>query len=374
MASIVLDRISKVFRHGRERIEALKDVRLEISKGELLTILGPSGSGKTTLLRLITGLDNPNEGDIRIDGKSMNGIPPHERDVAMVFQSGALFPHMTVHENISVGLKLRKVPRTERENRIKGAVDCLRLQDCLSRTPPDLSTGQRQRVALARAMVRRPAIFLLDEPLANLDVPMRAELRAEIVRLRSRLNATMIYVTHDQAEALSLGDRVAVLRDGKLEQVADPAALYARPVNTFVAQFIGFPPMNLLSGTLLPEGDGLAFVEMANDQTGCRLAFEGSQAKHLQAYATRRVILGVRPEDVAINAGEAADRNATRVAVERVEHTGPDTYAQVRTAGHTLMARASPHSATNLGNNVSIKIQPLAAHLFDPETGLRLNG
>jgi multiple sugar transport system ATP-binding protein len=297
----------------------------------------------------------------------MHGVPPHDRDVAMVFQSGALFPHMTVRENIAFGLKLRKVPAAERESRIKEATDALHLENCLSRFPTDLSTGQRQRVALARAMVRRPKIFLLDEPLANLDAPMRVELRSEIARLRSLLKATMIYVTHDQAEALSLGQRVALLRAGKLEQVAEPTALYASPANMFVAQFIGSPQMNLVPGTLVREDDSLTFLETAEHRP-FRIPLTPAQEKQLQAYTIRPVILGIRPENLAITSGGGIE-----ATVERIDYTGADAYLQVRTSANTLMVRASAQVQTTPGSKLSIAPQPGGAHFFDPQTGARLN-
>lgn len=366
MASIVLDKLSKVFRSGRQEIEALKSLQLHIPAGELLTVLGPSGSGKTTLLRLVAGLDTPTAGDIRIDDKSMDGVLPYQRGVAMVFQGGALFPHLSAYENIAVGLKLRKTPRAERELRINEAVAALQLADCLSRLPSELSTGQRQRVALARAMVRRPKIFLMDEPLANLDAPLRAELRAEIARLCAQLNATMIYVTHDQEEALSLGGRVAVLREGRLEQVAEPAVVYGRPASTFVARFIGSRSMNLIHGTLLLEAASLAFA----DATGLRIALPPALTKMLQPYAARPLIIGVRPEDFSITADDAAAGDSIEITVERLERTGPDVYARARFGPHPLTLRVPPD--TSILPNAKRRIKPGMVHFFDAASGLRL--
>ena len=367
MASIAIEKVSKVFRHGRPEIQALKDLQLDIPPGELLAILGPSGSGKTTLLRLVAGLETPEMGDIRIDGKSMRQVPPHGRNVAMVFQSGALFPHLTAYENIAVGLKLRKVPAAEREQRIREVVDALKLADCLSRLPPELSTGQRQRVALARAIVRRPKIFLLDEPLANLDIPLRAELRAEIVRLRRQLNATMIYVTHDQSEAMSIGDRVAVLREGTLEQIAAPAVIYAQPANTFVARFVGSPPMNLLAGTLLREANAAVFT----DRNTLRIRLAAGLETPLHAYAAKSILLGVRPEDIAISSSEVDDGNLIEASIEWVERTGPDVYLHALTGPHRLTLRA-PQNIT-VRPNTRLWIKPGPLHFFDPDSGLRLN-
>jgi multiple sugar transport system ATP-binding protein len=369
MASIVLERVSKLFRHGRQEICALHDVSLAIQSGELLAVVGPSGSGKTTLLRLIAGLETPTEGEIRIDGRCMNGVPPHERDIALVFQGGALLPHMSVLENISFGLKLRKTPAAERDIRVRQAVELLRIEDCLSRFPPQLSTGQRQRVALARAMVRRPRIFLLDEPLANLDAPMRAELRTEITRLRDHFRATVIYVTHDQTEALSIGDRVTVLREGKVEQIEKSALLYARPANLFVARFIGTPPMNLITGVIVAEGGSLSFEE-ASGQNGFRSRLDRAHEKELHAFIGRPIIMGVRPEQIAIVTDDGSDR--VSVIVERIEQSGADVYLTVRTVAQRLLARTSPDTKAQVGSNLCIRFAASATHFFDPKTGMRV--
>jgi len=262
MATVAIENLTKIFPGPRgTRVRALDGLSLTVESGEFVVLVGPSGSGKTTALRLIAGLEEATSGTVSIDGKVLDGVPPKDRDIAMVFQNGALYPHMTARENLAFGLKLRKFPRAEIETRVEEAAGVLGLGPCLERKPQELSGGQRQRVALGRAMVRQPKVFLFDEPLANLDPQMRLQLRAELSRIHTRLGATMIYVTHDQVEAMTLGDRIAVMKEGALQQAAGPMQLYERPANMFVAGFIGSPPMNFFHGNLVTEGDGLFFEE-----------------------------------------------------------------------------------------------------------------
>jgi len=288
VARVVIERLSKIFRGPKgESIRALEDVSLTIEEGQFLVVLGPSGCGKTTLLRLIAGLDEPTAGTISIAGRVVNQVPPKEREVAMVFQSPALYPHLTAHENMAFGLKLRHVPKAEIERRVQEAAELLGLTDCLQRPPMALSGGQRQRVALGRALVRRPAVFLLDEPLANLDPPLQAQLRTEISRLHHSPGATWIYVTHDQREAMMLGDRIAVLRQGIIQQVAEPMDLYRRPINMFVADFIGSPAINFLEGTLNLDKEGLIFRASSSEGAEGRLRgrVDENMAPRLKSYA-----------------------------------------------------------------------------------------
>ena len=262
MAQVVLERLTKVFQGpGGEGIRAVDNLSLVVEDKELLALVGPSGCGKTTTLRLISGLEEPTSGTISLNGQVVNRLPPKDRDIAMVFQNHALYPHMSVYENMAFGLKLRHFPKAEIDQRVKEAAQILDLGACLDRKPAALSGGQRQRVALGRAIVRRPKLFLLDEPLSNLDAQTRLQLRAEIARLHTRIGSTMIYVTHDQVEALTLGQRVAVMKDGVIQQVADPMTLYRQPANLFVAGFIGSPPMNFFDGTVSAEKDALVFEE-----------------------------------------------------------------------------------------------------------------
>ena len=265
MAQVVLDHLTKVFQGpGRESIRAVDDACLVVEDKELLVLVGPSGCGKTTNLRLIAGLEEPTTGTISINGQVVNDLPPKARDIAMVFQNHALYPHMSAYDNMAFGLTLRHHPKAEISKRVKDAAQILELTACLDRKPAALSGGQRQRVALGRAIVRQPKLFLLDEPLSNLDAQTRLQMRAEIARLHTRLAATMIYVTHDQVEALTLGHRIAVLKAGVIQQVADPMTVYQQPANLFVAGFIGSPPMNFFHGTLLAKGGMFCFQEQAS--------------------------------------------------------------------------------------------------------------
>src|SRR6186997_298929 len=283
MAKIVLDQVSKVF--GNEVI-AVNDVSLEIGDGEFMVLVGPSGCGKSTILRILAGLEEVTAGEVYIDDCQVTDLEPKERDIAMVFQNYALYPHMTVEQNLGFGLKLQHLPKPEREQRVQDAATILGLQDMMTRKPSELSGGQRQRVAIGRAMVREPKAFLMDEPLSNLDAKLRIHMRAELQRLHDRLKTTTVYVTHDQVEAMTLGERVAVLRDGVLQQVDTPQNLYRHPANLFVAAFIGSPPMNLVEAEV--RGGTLSFA-----------GFELPTGDHdLAAYGGRSVILGIRPSDI----------------------------------------------------------------------------
>src|SRR5882762_10006206 len=322
MARVVIEHLTKHFTGpGGARIRAVDNASLTIDQGELLVLAGPSGCGKTTTLRLIAGLEEPTSGTIAMDGVVVNGLPPGKRDVAMVFQHYALYPHMTAYENLAFGLRLRKCPRAELDQRVREAAQMLGLNDCLDRKPAALSGGQRQRVALGGALARRPALFLLDEPLSNLDLPMRARMRTELARLHSRLKATLVYVTHDQIEAMTLGHRIAVMRDGVIQQVAEPLTLYRRPANLFVAGFIGSPAMNFFEGTINPGAQALMF--RTNQANGQPPPSSANSERRLQAAAPtsveteplnllldpaagvfpadfvgRKVILGLRPEHI----------------------------------------------------------------------------
>src|SRR5262245_57145203 len=289
MPEVVLQSVSKSYAAGRRAVDR---VSLTIGHGELLVLVGPSGCGKSSLLRMVAGLEEISEGTIAIGGRVVNDVPPGERDIAMVFQNYALYPHMTVFENMAFGLKLRKRPRAEVEQRVRETAAVLGLEALLDRLPKALSGGERQRVALGRALVRQPQVFLFDEPLSNLDAKLRVQTRGEIHRLHQRLGTTMVYVTHDQVEAMTLGQRIAVLKDGVLQQVADPHTLYHRPGNRFVAGFLGSPPMNFLEARV----DGEGAVTLAGASLAARLA----------AHRGRTVTLGVRPEDLMLTAGGGA--------------------------------------------------------------------
>ncbi len=307
MASVTFAAAGKVFPDGTR---ALDSIDLEVRDGEFMVFVGPSGCGKTTALRMVAGLEELSEGEIRIGERIVNKLEPQERDVAMVFQNYALYPHMSVRDNIAFGLKMRKVPRAERGRRVEEIGRVLGLDDLLDRKPRQLSGGQRQRVAMGRAIVRDPAVFLMDEPLSNLDARLRVQMRAEISRIQHELGATTIYVTHDQVEAMTMGDRVAVLRKGRLQQVDDPQKLFDEPANLFVASFIGSPEMNLLEGTIEREGDAVT-VQLGQDVLPVSRAGPG-----LGAYVGRRVAVGIRPEYASAADGAAARLHGRLVLAE----------------------------------------------------------
>jgi len=371
VASIVLDGLSKAFRGPRgEEVHAVRDLSLSIGDGELVVLVGPSGCGKSTTLRMIAGLEDPTAGTIAIGGRVVNGLEPKDRDVAMVFQSYALYPHMTVAENMAFGLRLRKVPRDEIRRRIGEVAAALALDGLLDRKPAALSGGQRQRVALGRAIVRRPRAFLFDEPLSNLDARLRAQMRVELAKLHRGLGATMVYVTHDQVEAMTLGDRIAVLKDGEAQQVADPGTLYDRPANLFVAGFIGSPPMNFFEGSLERDGAILVFRERA-DVGGFRVPVGSGAAGALSDRAGRPVVLGLRPEAIG-DPREAAGGPAgssVRARVEVVEHLGPETHLHLTTGSHAFTARVGAGSGARPGEPIDLAFSLERARFFDPETG-----
>lgn len=376
MSRIVIEQLSKHFTGPQnEVIRAVDALSLTVAKGEFLALVGPSGCGKTTTLRLISGLEEPSGGTIAIDGRPMNGVAPKRRDIAMVFQSPALYPHMTVRENITFGLRLRKCPRTELEQRLREAADILNLQDCLERRPAELSGGQCQRVAVGRAIVRRPGVFLFDEPLSNLDPPMRSQLRGELARLHKRLGATTIYVTHDQGEAMMLGDRVAVMNRGTLQQVAAPSALYARPENLFVAGFIGSPRMNFFEGALRCASDEMFFLEKSPaEEAGQQLArvrLSQPLRENLEAYIDKDVILGIRPENLrcAEAQSEVVPGILMHGVIEFIEPSGGQVYLHVRRRQQTWVAIAGAADRVQVGQTVALTADLRQAHCFEPGTG-----
>ncbi|PZN09374.1 MAG: glycerol-3-phosphate ABC transporter ATP-binding protein [Bacillota bacterium] len=365
MARVELRGVTKRF----GQTVAVDNVSLTIEDGEFLVLVGPSGCGKSTLLRLIAGLEEVSEGEIYIDDRPVNDVPPKDRDVAMVFQNYALYPHMTVYDNMAFGLRMRKFPRDEIDRRVRQAAETLGLTHLLKRRPAQLSGGQRQRVALGRAIVRDPKVFLMDEPLSNLDAQLRVQMRTELARLHQRLGTTTIYVTHDQVEAMTLGDRIVVMRDGKLQQVATPHQLYAEPANVFVATFIGSPPMNLVRGTLRRDGEDIWFEAEA-----IRCPIRGALAEHAAAYlegqSTRPVILGVRPEHVISDPERVADLPEGRLeaTVEVVEPLGAETYLYVAVGPHNLTVRTDPRMQVRAGDRLSLALDGDHLHLFDAET------
>lgn len=373
MASLSIRNVRKVYPNGAE---VLKGVDLDIEDGQFLILVGGSGCGKSTLLNMIAGLETVSEGEIRIGDRRVNDVPPKSRDIAMVFQSYALYPTMTVRENISFGLGIRKVPKDEQKKAVERVADILKISHLLDRKPAMLSGGQRQRVAMGRAIARDPALFLFDEPLSNLDAKLRVDMRAEIKLMHQRLGSTIVYVTHDQIEAMTLGDRIAVMKDGVVQQFGSPQEIYDRPANLFVAGFIGSPSMNFLRGRLVAHGSGSAFTLHHEDRT---TLLPLHAQTNLAAWHEREVILGVRPEHVTDAASarraETADGyNPTEVtcAVELTEPTGPDTLVFARFNGERITCRTHPRAAAMPGERMTLAFDLSRAVLFDPGTEQRL--
>ena len=354
-ASLHIAGIRKVFGKGDKAVEVLKKIDIQVAPGEFLILVGPSGCGKSTLLNIIAGLEEPSEGELRIAGNNVVGVAPAQRDIAMVFQSYALYPTMSVADNIGFALEMRKVPVEERKKRIAEVAAMLQIEHLLDRRPAQLSGGQRQRVAMGRALARDPQLFLFDEPLSNLDAKLRVEMRAEIKRLHQLSGITSVYVTHDQIEAMTLGSRIAVMKDGILQQIGTPDDIYNRPANTYVATFIGSPTMNLIAGS----------VEVSGGQG--RFAFQGctlSMATPVMGNAT----LGVRPEHVELVA-DAPWRG--QVAI--VEPTGADTYVVVKTEAGDVTVRTAPNSQWKTGDTVGLQVSQSNANWFNTATGARLD-
>jgi multiple sugar transport system ATP-binding protein len=376
MAQVGLEHLTKVFQGpGGEIIRAVDDACLVVEDKELLALVGPSGCGKTTTLRLIAGLEEPTAGAIAINDQAVNGLPPKDRDVAMVFQHYALYPHLSVYDNMAFGLKLRHFPRAEIAQRVKDTAQILGLSACLERSPAALSGGQRQRVALGRALVRRPGVFLLDEPLSNLDAQTRLQMRAEISRLHARLGSTMVYVTHDQVEAMTLGHRVAVMNDGRLQQVAAPIDLYQRPTNLFVAGFIGSPPMNLLDGTLVGKGDALIFQERTASGTAApppiTVRLDDASAPLLRTCVGKRVVFGIRPEHIECGPPlpQAPSERAVETVVELVQPLGSETYLHLTGHAHSFVARVGATDRFSVNQKVALTFDVRQVHLFEQATG-----
>jgi multiple sugar transport system ATP-binding protein len=378
MARIELQDLSKVFEGPqRESIWALRQLCLAVADREFLVLVGPSGCGKSTALRLIAGLEEATQGSISIDGRVVTALPPKERDVAMVFQQHALYPHLTVYENLAFGLKLRRLPRADIQRRVTEAANILGLDGLLDRLPKALSGGQRQRVAVGRAIVRQPKVFLFDEPLSNLDAQMRVQMRMELGKLHRRLDATMIYVTHDQVEAMTLGDRIAVLRDGQIQQVADPVALYQKPANVFVASFIGSPPMNLLRGHLNTHGTKLAFdladlTPAAVD--GRRLSLPTDTPPALHNWVGRQIILGIRPEDMRLGRPDtrAPSWTSWHATVELAEPLGAETLVHLVTREQPFVVRSTGLDRFAADEPVWARVDVNRCHWFDPDSGQRV--
>ncbi|MBR6967959.1 MAG: sn-glycerol-3-phosphate ABC transporter ATP-binding protein UgpC [Ruminococcus sp.] len=370
MAGLTLKGIYKKYPGG---VVAVSDVNLEIRDKEFIVLVGPSGCGKSTTLRMIAGLEEISEGELYIGDRLVNDIAPKDRDIAMVFQNYALYPHMTVFDNMAFGLKLRKVPKEEIERKVNEAAKILDLTHLLDRKPKAMSGGQRQRVALGRAIVRSPKVFLLDEPLSNLDAKLRAQMRTEIAKIHKKLGTTFIYVTHDQTEAMTMGDRIVCMKDGFVQQVDTPQALYENPVNKFVAGFLGSPQMNFIDATLKEEY-GQFIVEFGGDGSrGTKYQIivpESKVNEELNHYVGKEIILGVRPE--SIHDEEMYLSNASTgvidANVEITELMGAETYLYLVCEGIPLTARVSPRSTARSGDEIKVAIDPNRIHIFDKET------
>ncbi|MBB4664941.1 ABC transporter ATP-binding protein [Conexibacter arvalis] len=395
MAEVRFDRVSKVYPDGTRAVSSME---LEIGDEEFMVLVGPSGCGKTTALRMVAGLEEISEGELRIGERVVNDVPSRDRDIAMVFQSYALYPHLSVYENIAFGLRLKKVPKDEIDRRVRDAASVLDLTEWLKRKPRNLSGGQRQRVAMGRAIVRHPQAFLMDEPLSNLDAKLRVQMRAEIARLQSDLGVTTIYVTHDQIEAMTMGDRVAVMRKGRLQQVATPQELYDRPVNLFVGGFIGSPAMNLVQARLeASDGDGSYAVTVGDQRLSLPQELIAARPA-LRDWSGRELVLGIRPEslqDAALAADAPADRRLrAHVTLREALGSEVDVHATIAARSAetehvreliedrggletleeggetTIVGRLAPRTTAAEGETVELAVDTAALHFFDPDSGL----
>ncbi len=358
MASVKLNNIFKTYEGD---VTAVKDFNLEVEHGEFIVLVGPSGCGKSTTLRMIAGLEEISEGTIQIGDRVVNDIPPKDRDIAMVFQNYALYPHMTVYENMAFGLKIQKFKKAEIKARVSDAAEILDIGSLLERRPKALSGGQRQRVAVGRAIVRNPEVFLFDEPLSNLDAKMRVQMRLELNRLHSKLDSTMIYVTHDQVEAMTMGDRIVVMKDGIIQQVADPITLYDSPANRFVASFIGTPPMNFFEGSIVTESGVMRFKEETFE-----IPVPEAWRSQLEPYEGKKITFGIRPEDLGSPAAEALpDAPRIKARVDVVEPMGSESYVHINTGHNTFVARVDAHRKFHTGEEVDLACFIDKAHFFD---------
>ncbi|HEY7705251.1 MAG TPA: sn-glycerol-3-phosphate ABC transporter ATP-binding protein UgpC [Acidimicrobiia bacterium] len=394
MASITFEHVGKIYPGGTR---AITDVNLNIQDGEFLVLVGPSGCGKSTLLRMIAGLEEVTEGDLKIGERVVNDVSPKDRDIAMVFQNYALYPHMTVFDNMAFGLKLRKMTKEDIQRRVADAAKTLEITEYLDRKPKALSGGQRQRVAMGRAIVREPSAFLMDEPLSNLDAKLRVQMRSEIGLLQQRLGTTTVYVTHDQVEAMTMGDRVAVIRKGSLQQVDTPRNLYEHPDNLFVAGFIGSPAMNFVYGSLTEE-NGAVYAGFADEKIRVRPEML-AERPGLMNYIGQRVVIGVRPEsfEVAVAGPDDDPERTITVDVGLIEQLGSEAYIHFTKASPPVVtpdirelledqgvpeetlgsetkfvARVNPDRAPKVGDNIRLTIDSAKPHFFDRETGLAI--
>ncbi|MDO4615777.1 MAG: sn-glycerol-3-phosphate ABC transporter ATP-binding protein UgpC [Lachnospiraceae bacterium] len=368
MASLSLSHIDKTYPNG---FKAVKDFNLDIADKEFIIFVGPSGCGKSTTLRMIAGLEDISGGELKIDGKVMNDVEPKDRDIAMVFQNYALYPHMTVYDNMAFGLKLRKVPKEQIDKAVKEAAKILDLDKLLDRKPKALSGGQRQRVAMGRAIVRNPKVFLMDEPLSNLDAKLRVQMRTEISKLHQRLGATIIYVTHDQTEAMTLGTRIVVMKDGVVQQIDTPQNLYDHPVNQFVAGFIGSPQMNFMDAAIKKVGDKV--IATVGD---AQIEITGERAKNLLdgGYDGKTAVLGIRPEDIHDEEEYLQKFSASVITapIRVYELLGAEVFLYFDFAGSQMTARVNPRTPARAGDTVKFALDTTKIHFFDKESGMKI--
>ena len=388
MGAININNVGKVYPNGTR---ALEDVNIEINDGEFVVLVGPSGCGKTTLLRMVAGLEDITEGEISIADKVVNEIAPKDRDIAMVFQNYALYPHMSVYDNMAFSLKLRKLPKDEIDQKVKDAAKTLEIDELLERKPKALSGGQRQRVAMGRAIVRNPQAFLMDEPLSNLDAKLRVQMRAELGQLHTQLQTTTLYVTHDQVEAMTMGDRVAVIRKGELQQIDTPREIYSNPKNIFVAGFIGSPSMNFVYTKIKSNKDAVELIFGDN-----QITYRDQKKEKLKSFENKEIVLGIRPEAFEDGhfANESEYSESIKVKVSLLEQLGSDSYVHfykdikpvqteaieeiladegedITVLGNDtkFIARINPNSTVTEGEEIQLKINPSKLHFFDPESG-----
>lgn len=367
MADLSLKNINKFY---DKTVQAVKDFNLDVKDNEFIIFVGPSGCGKSTTLRMIAGLEEITSGELKIDGKVMNDVEPKDRDIAMVFQNYALYPHMTVYENMAFGLKIKKMPKDEIDKKVHEAAEILDLEELLQRKPKQLSGGQRQRVAMGRAIVRNPKVFLMDEPLSNLDAKLRVQMRTEISKLYHRLNTTIIYVTHDQTEAMTLGTRIVVMNAGVIQQVDTPKNLYDHPVNLFVATFIGSPEMNHIVSECIIE-NGLAYLKFGN--TKVSLPEDKSKILSELGYNGKKVMMGIRPENIH-DAEYSLEQyeNSINVEVNVYEMVGAETFLYFDYAYSKMIARVDPRTKARVGDSVKLLLDTNYVHAFDIESGLEI--
>jgi multiple sugar transport system ATP-binding protein len=359
MARVVIRNLNKMF----NEVHAVKGVNLEIRDREFMVLVGPSGCGKTTTLRMVAGLEAITSGEILIGDTVVNELPPMDRDIAMVFQNYALYPHMSVYDNMAFGLKMRKFARAEIDKRVREAADILGIHNLLQRKPRQLSGGQRQRVALGRAIVRHPQVFLFDEPLSNLDAKLRAQMRVELKKIHERLGTTAIYVTHDQVEAMTLGDRVVVMKDGFVQQVGDPLDLYNTPTNKFVAGFLGSPAMNFATVVAVEDRDAIYAVG-----DGIKLKLPPADAARLKRYLGQEIIFGIRPEDLRVVSGGATDDLSFDAVVEVVERLGSEILLDVKVGSGTMVAAVDPTEPAKIHDQLRLALSAERMHFFDSRT------